>query len=116
MLAQKEAYFKNGKASEAEWYEAKSRVAQDQLSLVQAENDYRLSLLDLSQLLELPSPDNFRIVSPDIQPEQLFGTLTPPAEIYSQALLTKPSIKLHNTAWKELHAASALHKVPIIRN
>ena len=28
-----------------------------------------------------------------IQPEQLFGTLTPPAEIYSQALLTKPSIK-----------------------
>lgn len=93
MLAQKEAYFKNGKASEAEWYEAKSRVAQDQLSLVQAENDYRLSLLDLSQLLELPSPDNFRIVSPDIQPEQLFGTLTPPAEIYSQALLTKPSIK-----------------------
>ena len=93
MLAQKEAYFKNGKASEAEWYEAKSRVAQDQLSLVQTENDYRLSLLDLSQLLELPSPDNFRIVSPDIQPEQLFGTLTPPAEIYSQALLTKPSIK-----------------------
>ena len=68
-------------------------MAQDQLSLVQAENDYRLSLLDLSQLLELPSPDNFRIVSPGIQPEQLFGTLTPPAEIYSQALLTKPSIK-----------------------
>ena len=93
MQTQKEAYFKNGKASEAEWYEAKSRVAQDQLSLVQTENDYRLSLLDLSQLLELPSPDNFRIVSPDIQPEQLFGTLTPPAEIYSQALLTKPSIK-----------------------
>ena len=60
---------------------------------MQAENDYRLSLLDVSQLLELPSPDNFRIVSPDIQPEQLFGTLTPPAEIYSQALLTKPSIK-----------------------
>ena len=93
MLAQKEAYFKNGKASEAEWYEAKSRVAQDKLSLVQAENDYRLSLIDISQLLELHSPDNFRIVSPDIQPEQLFGTLTPPAEIYSQALLTKPSIK-----------------------
>ena len=93
ILTQKEAYFQNGKASEAELYEAKSRVAQDQLSLVQTENDYRLSLLDLSQLLELPSPDNFQIVSPDIQPEQLFGTLTSPTEIYNQALLIKPSIK-----------------------
>lgn len=93
MLTQKEAYFQNGKASEAELYEAKSRVAQDQLSLVQTENDYRLSLLDLSQLLELPSPDNFQIVSPDIQPEQLFGTLTSPTDIYNQALLIKPSIK-----------------------
>ena len=85
ILTQKEAYFQNGKASEAELYEAKSRVAQDQLSLVQTENDYRLSLLDLSQLLELPSPDNFQIVSPDIQPEQLFGTLTSPTDIYNQA-------------------------------
>ena len=93
MLTQKEAYFQNGKASEAELYEAKSRVAQDQLSLVQTENDYRLSLLDLSQLLELPSPDNFQIVSPDIQPEQLFGTLASPTDIYNQALLIKPSIK-----------------------
>ena len=68
-------------------------MAQDQLSLVQTENDYRLSLLDLSQLLELPAPDNFLIVPPVNQPEQQFGTLTPPAEIYSPALLTKPSIK-----------------------
>lgn len=93
MLTQKEAYFQNGKASEAELYEAKSRVAQDQLSLVQTENDYRLALLDLSQLLELPSPENFQIVSPDVQPEQLFGTLTSPTDIYNQALLIKPSIK-----------------------
>ena len=45
-------------------YEVSRAWHKDQLSLVQAENDYRLSLLDLSQLLELPSPDNFRIVSP----------------------------------------------------
>ena len=64
MLAQKEAFFQNGKASEAELYEAKSRVAQDELSAVQADNNYQLSLLDLSQLLELASPDGFAIASP----------------------------------------------------
>ena len=54
LLEQQEAYFKVGKASESEWREAQSRVAQDQLSAVQADNNYRLALLDLSQLLELP--------------------------------------------------------------
>lgn len=93
MLHQKEAYFQNGKASEAEYYEAKTRVAQDKLSQVQAENDYSLSLLDLSQLLELPSPENFKIISPDIHPKQLFNTLTSPTVVYQQALLIKPSIK-----------------------
>jgi len=56
-LDRKIAFFRNGKASEAEVLEAKSRLAQDQLSLVQAENNHQLALLDLSQLLELPSPE-----------------------------------------------------------
>ena len=92
MLVQKEAFFKNGKASESEWLEAKSRVAQDQLSAVQADNNLNLALLDLSQLLELPSPDDFRIVTPEVQMEQLTETLTSPVDIYNQAVLTKPDI------------------------
>ena len=39
-----------GKASPAEVAEAKARVAQDEMSAVQADNNYRLALLDLSQL------------------------------------------------------------------
>lgn len=93
MLMQKEEYFKNGKASEAEWYEAKARVAQDQLSAVQAENNLKLALLDLSQLLELPSPDNFGIVSPDINLDKYFDKISSPSEIYNEAILSKPSIK-----------------------
>lgn len=93
LLRQKEEYFKNGKASEAEWLEAKSRLAQDQLSAVQAENEYRLALLDLSQLLELPSPDNFSIVSPDTDMDKYLGSISSPTDIYSQAVLIKPSIK-----------------------
>ena len=93
MLAQKEAYFRTGKASEAEWLEAKSRVAQDQLSAVQADNNYKLALLDLSQLLELPSPDNFSIVSPTAEMEEYMSSITSPTDIYNQAILFKPSIK-----------------------
>lgn len=90
-LNKKVAFFKNGKASEAEVLEAKSRLAQDELSVVQAENNYQLALLDLSQLLELPSPDNFRISVPDIQ--DYSADLTLPEEVYAQALMNKPAIK-----------------------
>ena len=48
-----------GKASPAEVAEAKARVAQDEMNAVQANNDYRLALLDLSQLIELETPEGF---------------------------------------------------------
>lgn len=79
-----------GKASPAQVYEAKARLAQDKLSAVQSDNDYRLALLDLSQLLELATPDGFAIASPDAEPN--FGELTPPQDIYAQAMATKPAV------------------------
>lgn len=90
-LDRKVAFFKNGKASEAEVYEAKSRLAQDEMSAVQADNNYRLALLDLSQLLELPSPEGFTIAAPPT--EEVTGQLSLPDEVYSQAMTNKPSIK-----------------------
>ena len=93
MLEQKTAFYKNGKASQAEWYEAKARVAQDELSAVQADYNRRLSLLDLSQLLELPSPDDFAIVSPATDSIAGLKIQTSPAEVYAEAVLTKPSVK-----------------------
>lgn len=93
MLAQKEAYYRVGKSSEADCSEARTRVAQDRLSAVQADNNYRLALLDLSQLLELPTPDDFAIASPDVDLSKLSTSISSPADIYSQALLLRPSIK-----------------------
>ena len=90
-LDKKVVFFKNGKASEAEVLEAKSRVAQDELSMVQAENNHQLALLDLSQLLELPSPEGFQISVPDI--DNFSVHLTLPEEVYAQAMLNKPAIK-----------------------
>ncbi len=111
MLEQQSAYYKVGKVSESEWREAQSRVAQDQLSAVQADNNFRLALLDLSQLLELSSPDNFSIVSPDIDEADLIGNLTSPTEIYNQAVLTKPSIKA-----AQYRLEGAAHNIRIARS
>lgn len=79
-----------GKAAPAEVAEAKSRVAQDQMSEVQADNNYNLSLLDLSQLLELPTPEGFSIASPEGEPD--FEMLTPPDAIFTESLAFKPEI------------------------
>ena len=86
-----ESMLEVGKAAPAEVAEAKARLAQDQMNAVQAENNYRLSLLDLSQLLELPTPEGFTLDLNEALPQ--FGPLTPPDEIYTDALINKPEIK-----------------------
>ena len=80
-----------GKASPVQVAEAKARVAQDEMNAVQADNNYRLALLDLSQLLELPTPEGFRIMNPDTA--LTFTNLTPPDEIYAEAIVSKPGIR-----------------------
>ncbi|KAA6326916.1 hypothetical protein EZS27_024037, partial [termite gut metagenome] len=79
-----------GKASPAQVAEAKARLAQDETSAVQAENNYYLALLDLSQLLEPPNPESFTIIAPNIELD--FVPLTAPDAIYEQAITDKPSI------------------------
>lgn len=80
-----------GKASAAEVAEARARLAQDELQAVQSLNDHRLALLDLSQLIELDTPEGFTLAQPDtlftLQP------LTPPDEVFQTAMLSKPSVQ-----------------------
>ena len=80
-----------GKAAPAEVAEAKARVAQGDMDVVQSDNNYRLMLLDLSQLLELPTPEGFSLAQPDTA--LVFAALTSPDEIYSEAMTNKPGIR-----------------------
>lgn len=73
-----------GKASPAEVAEAKARVAQDEMNAVQTDNNYRLALLDLSQLIELETPEGFLLEDPTANIELI--PLTPPDEIFQTAL------------------------------
>lgn len=80
-----------GKASPAEVAEAKSRVAQDEMKVVQTSNDYSLTLLNLSQLLELATPEGFALETPDASLE--LTPLTPPDEVFQTAMVSKPAIQ-----------------------
>ena len=86
-----EALAREGKAAPAEVAEAKARVAQDELQVTQTDNDYRLALLDLAQLIELDTPEGFEVEEPAA--DVVEAPLTPPDEIYQMALAGKPVIQ-----------------------
>ena len=99
-VARLEALVSNGKASEAELSQQRATLANSLLTATQADNNYRLSILALTQLLELPTPDGFSVVRPDISGlSSLYGDsgqsglsgLSPDA-IYAEALGIKPEI------------------------
>jgi len=87
-----ELLFQNGKVSETELAEAQSHVAADELSLTQQKNSAMLAMLELSQLLELPTPEQFDIQQPEAtDPSAVL--LTAPDAIYAEALNIKPQIQ-----------------------
>ena len=96
-VARLQAFVDNGKAAEAELSQQKATLANSRLTATQAENNTRLAILSLTQLLELPSPDGFMIVRPDIDEvssalSTLHASLPSPDQIYAEALGVKPEI------------------------
>jgi len=87
-----------GKAAVSDVYEAKARAAQDELSVTEAFNDKELSLLDLSQLLELTSPEGFDITAPEGMPD--LSIVENPVDIYHLAVTTRPSILAAQYRWE----------------
>lgn len=78
-----------GKVPELDRTQAESQVAQNELSLVNARNDRTLALLELTQLLQLPTMDNF-----DIAPiEDSLSEITPAHEVYISALQSNHAIR-----------------------
>lgn len=86
-----ERFLEEGKIAETEVSEARSRTAQDKLSEVQAENAYRLAVLDLTQLLEIMTPEGFEVAEPAESEPQAPTDL--PETIYQKALAVKPGVK-----------------------
>jgi outer membrane protein len=80
-----------GSLPKANLYEIQSQLASEELTLVNAQNQYDLSLLNLQQLLELQTP--VTIVKPDIGAPtgNLLGS--DPSQIFNTAVTNLPEIK-----------------------
>lgn len=84
----------NGKASQVDVSQQESALAQSRLTLTNAQNDVSISLLNLSQMLELPSPEGFDIAIPTLEDSNLpslDASLSPDA-IFAEAMNIKPEI------------------------
>ncbi|MDR0232164.1 MAG: TolC family protein [Dysgonamonadaceae bacterium] len=102
-----------GKVPASQLFDIKAQVAKDEVSVVQAQNNLQLSLLDLAQSLELERHTSFDIASPELG--DVFGdnirSILPPESIYDNAVGFKPQVKE-----QELRAESAKKTLKIARS
>jgi len=82
-----------GKIPEGQVSEIRAQFANDKLNTTQAKNTLRLSLLDLSQLIELEKWSNFDVVVPTIDVQAISLNVTPADDIFTYAQANKPSVK-----------------------
>lgn len=107
-----EAMLRNGKASEVELSQQKATLSQSRLTATTADNNYILSVLTLTQLLEISSPEGFEIVTPDTETILLSSAkqLSPEA-IYNEAISIKPEVRA-----QELRLSGADNSIKIAQS
>ena len=100
-----QALVDNGKASQAELSQQQATLAQSRLTATQADNQHRMSLLSLSQLLELDTPDGFDIERPQLPRLAAFspgdssslaggvGEEPSPDAIFAEAVGERPEVR-----------------------
>lgn len=92
-----------GKASSSDVAAQQATLAQSTVSRTQAEANLNIAVLDLTQLLELPSPEGFVIAVPGSE-DYATDLLMEPDAIYAQAVGIKPAV---------LSAELALHRADL---
>ncbi len=85
------AFVAGGKASAAELSQQQATLGQSILTATQADNNTRLALLDLSQLLELDTPEGFDIVRPEAGAAETVPVS--PDVVFAEALTLKPEVQ-----------------------
>lgn len=97
---------RDGKRPLSEEAEAEAQLANDEYMLAEAEGQYRLALLMLSQLLNLESPENFEVA--DLATDDIAMEALPSIDYYDAVVETFPSIR---AAKAEIESGKAMIKV-----
>ena len=82
-----------GSVARGNLLQIEAQAAQEELQLINIQNQFETSVLNITQLLELPSPEGFAIVIPEIPLDTntvISGNIR---EIYETALGTRPEVK-----------------------
>jgi outer membrane protein len=100
------------KVALSQLYDIEAQVANDKVSVIQAENNLRLALLDLAQSLELQQNADFDIITPtfgDVVSENL-SSVQPPQIVFNNAVQIKPVIKVQELYVKSAEKTLAIAK------
>ena len=102
-----------GKVPLSQLYDIEAQVANDKVSVVQAENNLRLALLDLAQSLELRQSADFDIIVPVLEDvvTEYMSSVQPPQTVFDNAVQIKPGIKA-----QELQVQSAEKSLTIAKS
>lgn len=84
-----------GKVPRSQVFDIRAQLAKDELNIVTALNDFDLSVLNLSQALNLETMSGFEVVEPDMENvvADNQSSILPPSEIYQGAIAIKPHVK-----------------------
>lgn len=92
-LARTEKLVIAGALAKSAEYDLKAQLANEEVNATNADNNYQLSLLNLTQLMNLDSVTNFNISRPEIIIEENLSSNNSVTSIYDAALKNQPSIK-----------------------
>ncbi|WP_194349924.1 TolC family protein [Pontibacter beigongshangensis] len=102
--------FRAGSVAENAVLDLQSQLATDELNFINAQNQLDIARLQLMQLLNLPTSENFEIVVPDIPEPDQNPMLVNGEQVYDMALQTLPAIKA-----ADLRVLSAAKGIDIAR-
>ena len=102
-LEKTQQLFESGRIAEADVYESQAQLASDQASLTQAETDLALSLLTLTQVLEIEDFEGFEISEPEAYFANQEPQLSTPQSTIEQALLNQPAMEAARLRLQKSH-------------
>ncbi len=92
--------FKVGNNTQADLSQSEAQVANNELSLTNAQNAFELSMLDLKQLMEMDPERNITLQVPVIENLEAMESNYTGYEVYSKAVTNYPDIKAAEYATK----------------
>ena len=102
-LQKTQQLFENGRVAEADVYESRAQLATDQANLTQMETNLALSLLTLTQTLEIEDGEDFEVSDPEAFFADQSPELDTPQSTISLALMNQPSIEAARLRLQKSH-------------